>query len=361
MKFAAVILAGGGSRRMGEDKAKLKIGGRSFTEILASELSGFDELYLSVAKKGKEVLSIQQLVDPIPNAGPLGGLCAGLAACASDAALFVPCDTPLFTSSAGKRLCAALTDEYDGVIAVSEGGRCYPLCAVYRKSALAAFRSTLENGQKKVIDAFSQLRIRQVVLPDEVFTNINDPDDYAKLRQSLKMNILLTGRRGVGKSAVVLKVLSHFDAVPSGFCTAFNDRSSDNRRLCIYPAGEAPSFDEAHTAAFFVDDAPRVTDKFDTLGAEYLAAEGELVVMDEIGKLEENSPKLRLAVKAALDSSTPVLAVVRDGFPGWSAELAAREDADIVTVTEENRDGLPERIVHRLELAGLKRRKHDEK
>lgn len=357
MTFAAVILAGGKSRRMGEDKAQLKIGGRSFTEILAHELSVFGELYISVAEPKKLDLSVPQLFDPFPDGGPLSGLCAGLESCAADAALFVPCDTPFFTAEAGQKLCTALSDEYDGVMAISSSGRSFPLCAVYKKCAAAVFRRTLESGQKRVIEATAQLRIRQVELPDDVLTNVNYSMDYQALIKDLKKNIFLTGERGVGKSGIVKNLLSLLEVSPSGYCTEFWNRSAENRRLCIYPAWEAPCFDDEHTAAFF-GGAPQVTDKFDSLGSEYLAADGELVIMDEIGKLEENSLKFSLAVKKVLDSSTPVLAVIRSGFPGWSAELAMRDDVKIITVTEENRNELPEQIARMFSFFGLKRRKN---
>lgn len=208
MTFAAVILAGGMSRRMGEDKSQLKIGDRSFIEILCDELSGFDELYLSVAKPRESTLKLPQLSDSFPEAGPLSGLCAGLEGCVSDAALFVPCDTPFFTAAAGRALCAALEDDYDGVIAVSSSGISFPLCAVYRKSAAALFRRALENGHRRVLDALSQLRIKQLELPDAVLKNINTPADYEAVLRETKKNILLTGERGIGKSALIKKEFS---------------------------------------------------------------------------------------------------------------------------------------------------------
>ena len=55
MKIGAVILAGGKSSRMGTDKAGLKIGGVSFLEKIAAELSDFDELLVSVDSEDKYI------------------------------------------------------------------------------------------------------------------------------------------------------------------------------------------------------------------------------------------------------------------------------------------------------------------
>jgi molybdopterin-guanine dinucleotide biosynthesis protein A/nucleoside-triphosphatase THEP1 len=355
MNFAAVILAGGKSRRMGEDKSQLKIGAHSFAEILARELSGFVELYISVAEPGQPPVNLPQLADPFPNAGPLSGLLAGLEGCRAQAVLFVPCDTPFFTARDGKKLCAALTSEFDGVVAVSPSGRQYPLCAVYRKSAAEVFRRALEAGQNRVMQALAKLHIRFVELPDEILLNINSPEDYAAALKSLKKNIFLTGSRGAGKTRVIRRTLSALDATPVGYFTELSDCTSENRKLYINPASEKPCFDELHTAAVFDRDAARATDKFDTLGSAYVASPGELIIMDELGRLEEDSPRFRAAIIAALDSETPVLGVIRGGLPGWTAELAARPDVEIITVSDENRDELPERLARRLRLSGIKR------
>ena len=118
----------------------------------------------------------------------MSGLCAALEECQSEALLFVPCDAPLFTLEAGQYLCSLLTEEYDGVVAVSSEGGEHPLCAVYRKSAAAAFRSTLESGENRVYKAFSRLNLRFARLEDagigdEVLMNVNSPEDYEELKR----------------------------------------------------------------------------------------------------------------------------------------------------------------------------------
>jgi len=70
-----------------------------------------------------------------------------------------------------------------------------------------------------------------------------------------------------------------------------------------------------------------------------------VVAVDEIGPMELFSQRFKQAVKQALNSGKPVLAVVhakaRDPLIN---EAKQREDAEILTVTLANRDDLPEKL-----------------
>ena len=48
LKFAAVILAGGKSRRMGKNKAWLPLGGRRVIDVIAERMTGFEEVFVSL-------------------------------------------------------------------------------------------------------------------------------------------------------------------------------------------------------------------------------------------------------------------------------------------------------------------------
>jgi nucleoside-triphosphatase len=75
----------------------------------------------------------------------------------------------------------------------------------------------------------------------------------------------------------------------------------------------------------------------------------DVIVIDEIGPMELSSPKFKQAVKAALDSSKVVLAVVhakaKDPLISEAKGLAG---AELFTVTVDNRDGLPQMLASRV-------------
>jgi molybdopterin-guanine dinucleotide biosynthesis protein A len=93
LKTAAVILAGGNSSRMGQDKANVEIKGKT---LLAHNLSilntsNVDEVFIS---------SKTEIPDQVENLGPIGGIISALDQLSSfDLVLFTPIDMPLLTAS----------------------------------------------------------------------------------------------------------------------------------------------------------------------------------------------------------------------------------------------------------------------
>ncbi|BDF71697.1 hypothetical protein CE91St41_10760 [Oscillospiraceae bacterium] len=160
-------------------------------------------------------------------------------------------------------------------------------------------------------------------------------------------HVFLTGAVQMGKSTVVDRVLARTALVPGGFCTAFGpDRASPERLLYLYPAAGPCRPEEGRVVARFTAGVPRpMPERFDRLGCAALEAPGaQVLVMDECGRLEREALAFRAAVLALLDGDVPVLGVVREGLPGWTAAIAAHPAVRLVTVTKENRDSLPERL-----------------
>ena len=136
VSVGAVLFAGGKSRRMGTDKASLTLHGDTFLQRIAGELSPFPEKLLSVDDPDRyPQLPWLHVTDEKPGCGPLGGLCAVLRACRSEALLVVSCDLPLYERRLGDYLCGRLQEPFDAVVSTTPDGT-HPLCAVYRKRCL---------------------------------------------------------------------------------------------------------------------------------------------------------------------------------------------------------------------------------
>lgn len=185
-KIGAVILAGGQSRRMGINKANLKIEGMTFLEKLAKELGGFEELLVSVEDAAKHGdISLPLVSDIYPDHGPMGGIYSALIGCESDALLAVNCDMPLFRREFGEYLAAQLDSESDAVVPVTDG-RLHPLCAIYRKNCADVFAFFMADGDLKMLDALRMIKTKYVDIADGRFIealkkNINTPEEYKAL------------------------------------------------------------------------------------------------------------------------------------------------------------------------------------
>ncbi len=187
MKFGAVILYGGKSRRMGRDKAELIIENQTFLEHISAELKNFDELLLSVDSLDKSPDSKYTAVTDIyADCGPMGGIYAALSACNSDALLVVSCDLPLFREELGNYLCSQLTEDADAVVPVTSDGRMHPLCAVYLKSVAPVFEKHLKSNSYKILDAYRDMNVKYIAMDrtpcsEKWLQNINTPQEYDAL------------------------------------------------------------------------------------------------------------------------------------------------------------------------------------
>ncbi len=165
------------------------------------------------------------------------------------------------------------------------------------------------------------------------------------------MHLFLTGAVGCGKSTVIRKTAALAGMELGGFCTGFGpDRGARRHALYLWPAGEAPVFDEAHMVARFDPTGVTVlTGRFNELGCAALdCPAARLILMDECGRLEEGALQFRAATLTLLEGGRPVLGVVRQGFPGWTKAIAAHPGVDIIEVDKSNRDTLPQMLLHRL-------------
>src|SRR5262249_28524004 len=92
--MAISILAGGRSSRMGRDKAKLRLGGRTLLAIIRR----------TARTTGWRVRVIRR--DALPGNGPLGGLHEALRSSRAGAELFLACDMPYVRPRLLRRLAA---------------------------------------------------------------------------------------------------------------------------------------------------------------------------------------------------------------------------------------------------------------
>jgi molybdopterin-guanine dinucleotide biosynthesis protein A len=185
-----VILVGGKSRRMGTDKAFLRIGG---TPLFERVLSVFRETFARTILVGNQAerfagYGLDICTDLYPGSA-LGGLYTGLVRGGTPHVFVSACDVP-FPSSAVVRYLVALREGYDAVVPqVPDGFE--PLFALYAASCREPMQAFLERGNYCISDLYPGLHVRYVPLAElarfdgvgRTFININTPAEFTRARR----------------------------------------------------------------------------------------------------------------------------------------------------------------------------------
>ncbi|MDR1217009.1 MAG: nucleoside-triphosphatase [Oscillospiraceae bacterium] len=168
----------------------------------------------------------------------------------------------------------------------------------------------------------------------------------------MKRHIFLTGEIQVGKSTAIRKFLDNTSVGADGFLThILRERGSRELAVARFDT-ERGETDWRQAAVTSPLRSAALRDLFDSHGAAIVNASGgrQIVIMDELGALEEDSPAFKSAVVNKLDGQTPVLGVIKKAESAFLDSLCRRPDVELITVTPENRDDIPAVLAERYAL-----------
>ncbi|MCC6544871.1 MAG: molybdenum cofactor guanylyltransferase [Nitrospirae bacterium] len=188
--MTGVILTGGKSSRMGQDKALLTVGGvQLIRRIIDVYEKLFDEILVVTNKAGRhEGPGYREVTDIIPECGPLGGIYTGLSYAKYDRIFVASCDLPFIMDST-VRIVISEPVSYD-IVVPDDGLRLHPLHAVYSRKCVPQMRKWLDNGLynvTKFINEVEGLSVRKIQMSEitagdqdfKSFFNMNTQEDLA--------------------------------------------------------------------------------------------------------------------------------------------------------------------------------------
>lgn len=187
-----LILTGGKSSRMGQNKSQLEMRpGISQLDYLWQLLQTLvDQSYVSVAHGAQKHACYDSLVDQEHDQGPLGGICTALSTHSHCAFLVVACDLPLLT----KETLESLIVERDQNEAVDvtcylnpHDNRPEPLCAIYEPSALPILQKQLDQDKycaRKMVESSTFLGLN--LEHSYALNNANTPYDLSEAQLFLQ-------------------------------------------------------------------------------------------------------------------------------------------------------------------------------
>ena len=192
--MTGAVLAGGAARRYGgTPKGLLTVGDRRIIDRVVDTVqavTGAPPLLIANAPDARDWRpDLQTIADVRPGFGTLGGIYTAVIT-AGAPVLCVAWDMPFVSEGLLRALVDRLSaDNYDAVLPESAGRRgVEPLCAVYGPACGPAIAKRLETGDLQAISFHPDVRVGIVPLaqvrgfgdPDELFFNVNTPDDLAE-------------------------------------------------------------------------------------------------------------------------------------------------------------------------------------
>ena len=186
MSISAALMAGGKSKRMGQDKAWIELDGEPLIKRVADVLGQVADEVIIVANDPKyESLGLRVVRDRYPTGGALGGIATGVGAATYDTVLVAACDMP-FTCADVWRVLLAHAGEAD-VVVPRIAGEYETLHALYTKAAVPHMVRAIAENRLRVISFFDQVRVLAIEEPElravdpelQAFTNVNTPEELA--------------------------------------------------------------------------------------------------------------------------------------------------------------------------------------
>lgn len=175
----AIILAGGKSSRMGEDKGLMLFNGKPMIQFILDEVNQIAAQILIVTSNPDYLSFGYPLIpDMVENKGPLAGIVSGLSHSTSIYNWVLSCDIPYITTELLLKLRNEIGD-FDAILA-KKNGQVHPLIGCYKKDCLGSLNEQLNLDQLKLMNALSHLNVKEfdaVDFDEKCFQNLNSKAD----------------------------------------------------------------------------------------------------------------------------------------------------------------------------------------
>lgn len=187
-----LVLAGGDSRRFGEDKAVFSFHeGISQLDYALAVLSKFC-LHLGVSLRKSQQNrratphEVTYVADPEGMSGPIAGVIAGLRQHPGRPTLALACDMPLVDAALVLKLLSQRNAGAQATCFDAADGRPEPLCALYEPSALPDLERAYQEGRQSLRSFLEEGSVERLKCePPDLLASANTAEDLATIRKRL--------------------------------------------------------------------------------------------------------------------------------------------------------------------------------
>jgi molybdopterin-guanine dinucleotide biosynthesis protein A len=186
MNVTGIILSGGKSSRMGQDKGLMELKGKPMIQYVIDQLSPVCRQILIGANHGEyKKFGYPVVQDIIKDIGPAGGIISCLRHSLHHKNMVLACDLPFISSEFLIRLLE-LSSNYD-ITVPDTGHSIQPLCGIYDICIQEKLKILVGQGEysmRRLLRHFSINVVRQEQVPDidfnQVLLNINTRNDLGQ-------------------------------------------------------------------------------------------------------------------------------------------------------------------------------------
>lgn len=352
MRIGCVLLASGLSERFGRNKLLEKVQGKPLVEramdALPVELfcdvvvvTAYDEIHTLARAKG-----LRSIHNDSPQSGISHTIKLGTQEMTNmDACMFCVCDQPYLDPYT---LFGFVSGYKEGIAALAyKRQRGNPVIFPQELYGELMSLGRGESGNRVIERHEELLSLHQVQNARELWDI-----DYASDIAVGSRNLFVTGQSGIGKSTLLQEVLLPYMPVVTGFET--RPYGINGQYAGYYLHGLSPLIcpgDNDKPISVRTGERQRIpiTAVFEQFGCQYLDAAledtGKIILMDELGDLEEGAEAFQSKVKECLSGKKTVLGVVKDIASEWLGKIKRREDTEILMLDERNEQKTRQKII----------------
>jgi molybdopterin-guanine dinucleotide biosynthesis protein A len=196
----AVVLAGGKSKRFGEDKNHIKLGDKTLLEHVLSKISNKFEEILIVSSHNQEIKKLESVTvisDCFDDFGPLAGVLSSMKWVKENQKQYkwvatFPCDTPFFETSIIEEYKKRINMNDSLLYFVKSNDKRHNIFGLWSIDLLEVLEDDLINNNfRKVEDWANKIGVKTIdiqVKKFDTFFNINTKEDFEKAKKILNEN-----------------------------------------------------------------------------------------------------------------------------------------------------------------------------
>jgi molybdopterin-guanine dinucleotide biosynthesis protein A len=177
------VLAGGGSTRLGRDKTRVEVGGRSALDRVLAALGDAVQVVVVGIPRVVDRPDVVWTQERPPGGGPAAGVATAVALVSEPWVVVLAGDLPMVDAATVHRLLAGAEGAHDGAVLVDAGGRRQHLSVAVRTAALRRHTAGRDWHGAPMWSLLDGLTLTEVAAHGHETLDLDEPADVAAARR----------------------------------------------------------------------------------------------------------------------------------------------------------------------------------